>query len=353
MQNHIMSTDTPQTARSRFHPNNVTRSANRYLQSRNSGTWAAVLATVLLSAKNVLAKHAYGAGATATDLLGMRLYIAAALLMLVLIFREGTNAFRVRAGGWPLLLALGSIGIAGSMMTSFTSIEYIGASLSTTLTFVYPAFTILLLVPLTKRAPDRSALATMILTLLGLPLLTMSNSNEGLESALFDIRLGGTSGLGVSLALGSALLYAFFNAGSMLTRSRMTALQLSAIGTTIAAVVHIAINGLQWNSDPAVLEAAVLLGIFCGFVPFLANAYALQTVGATRVVIIGSLGPPLTAILSMLFLDETLTTFNAIGIAIVVGGITLLNVRRQQRVASSSAILPVVHSRDCPAITRS
>jgi drug/metabolite transporter (DMT)-like permease len=141
-----------------------------------------------------------------------------------------------------------------------------------------------------------------------------------------DIPDGGSHVLlGTLLVLGSALSFAIYqlwatgliaHVGSVL----FTALALT--GTSLASLAHFFIlrEASELAVSPRYLLLAALTGIFATVVPsFMINA-GMARIGAQSTAMISMVSPLLTIYLAVLMLNESFTSVDALGTALVVGG---------------------------------
>lgn len=277
------------------------------------GILFALAATALFSFKSVVVKSAYRWGVDPSTLLAMRLYFAVPPLLLTLGLRERRRVMSMRGVDLLHIVLLGMLGIALAMAASFASIRYISASLANAITFIYPALTVLVLFLLFGKRVGRGVLIALALTFVGTVLVVGPDRPT----------LGGDFGLGVGLALVSALAFAFYNAFAERLLERVSTIQISAIGTTAAMLMLIAVNGPLWNDDPIVIAHGAFLGIVCGYLPFLAYPAAIRHAGATTTVVVSTLNPPLTLLWAVLALGESMSALELVGMgAIAVGVLT-------------------------------
>lgn len=275
------------------------------------GLLFALGATVLFSFKHVIAKSAYRWDVDPLTLLTMRLYFAAPLLLLTLAIREPKRLRTTRGRDLAQIVVLGILGVTVAMGASFASLYYIPASLSNVLTFTYPALTVLVMLALYRQIPSRAVVLSLLVTFTGMLFIVPPGRLD----------LSSNFGLGAALALLSALTFAIYNALADRLLRRVSPLQLSALGTTAAMLTLIFYNGPKWHSEPAVVAHGALLGVVCGYLPFLAYSYALQYAGAARTVVVNTLGPPMTLCWAMLFLGERMTPPQLLGMACIVTGV--------------------------------
>jgi len=85
---------------------------------------------------------------------------------------------------------------------------------------------------------------------------------------------------------------------------------------------------LHLSMPPAAIGATLGSAALANIAAPLLLLSALRTVPAARAAMLGTVEPVITVSLSVIFLGDTMTLLRALGIAIVIGGIALLHVRR-------------------------
>ena len=81
---------------------------------------------------------------------------------------------------------------------------------------------------------------------------------------------------------------------------------------------------------------ASVLGIFCGYLPFLLYNYGVKRIGAGNSVIVSSLGPVFTVLLAFIFLNERLDLVQIAGMTMIVFGVMALKFHNPIKIVSGS-----------------
>jgi drug/metabolite transporter (DMT)-like permease len=246
-----------------------------------------------------------------------RFTMAAAMFWLIIHTRRAPAARlprgRVLAAG--LLVALAGI-------TGFYGLSYLPASIYIMLFYTYPAMVALLGLLLGERLPVQGWFA-LALTLIGV-MLTVPNQGAGLE---------GGNLLGVGFAIANAIVVAlYFIASSRLLRGEGGALNGSAwtmTGAWLLTTAIVAATGLRTPAEPAGWLWLAGLALFSTVLPYLALNAGIQRLGASRAAIISTLEPPLTTVLSVWLLGDSVNAVQILGGALIVTSIVLLQVRSQ------------------------
>ncbi len=283
-----------------------------------SGYFLIVISALGFSFKSILVKTAYQFGVDATTLMLMRMYISLPFFAATLFILEGRQGFHITGREAVKYSFLGIVGIGCAMLFSFLSLEKLEASLATLVVFTYPAMTMLMLHAFSGEKLTLSRLAAMVITFAGLIFLIRLDHVD-----FFAIK-----GKGIMFALLSAFCFAIYNALSQRALKHESPVRL----TTNAAVFLVVFFGfsLGYRSYPDNYETwaiASLLGVFTGFIPFLAYMYGIKKIGAGRAVIISSLGPVFAVIWAYIFLEERLSSVQIIGMILILSGIITLKLR--------------------------
>lgn len=259
----------------------------------------------------VLARVAYEAGSTAPTSLAVRFGLASGLFWLLLLATG-----RVVRVPVPLLARLAAMGVlfSGGSVASFLSIEYIPASLSALLFYIYPAIV----------AAGSALFFRQRLSLARLLVLLTATAGCVLT---VDVRSGSGSIDATGIAL--ALVAPCFYAGYVLLGSRVTAhvapLNASAWIITFAAGVIVLAgatgvlgDGFTTEVEPRGWAAMLGLALFSTVISISAFLAGMARLDPFRASIISTIEPVMTVILAALLLDERLTGQQALGGVVIV-----------------------------------
>ena len=166
-----------------------------------------------------------------------------------------------------------------------------------------------------------------------------------LDAFAHDLHLAGdmrTVLLGSALVLGSALSYAFYQAGSEPAIARLGAMRFSALAllvSTFATLAHFAATQpLAALQQPLpVYGHALGMAVFSTVLPVLMTSAAIRHIGAGRTALVGSLGPVMTIFFSAWLLGEALSWWQLGGAALVLSGVLLIGISRQRTTSRPAA----------------
>ncbi len=296
----------------------------KHWSAERIGLALAALAALGFSFKAIFVKLAYAVpqaqAVDAVTLLALRMVLSLPVFAWV-GWRAGRTLAPLTPRDWLAVLALGLLGYYGASILDFMGLQYISASLERLILFTYPTLTLLLGVLFLGQRTTRAQVVALLLSYLGI----------GLAFA-HDLRVAGDLHsvlLGASLVLGSALSYAFYQAGSEPAIARLGAARFTALAllvSTLATLLHFALRQpLAALRQPApVYLYALGMAIFSTVLPVFMTSAAIRRIGAARTALIGTLGPVLTIFFSAGLLDEPLSPAQLLGAALVVGGVVLI-----------------------------
>lgn len=293
-----------------------------------TGVALAIAGTFLFALKSIFIKLAFAAGATATEVLAVRMALAFPFYVVVLILlRRRASGKTPRAISRLQVATAMLLGFLGYYLASYLDLrglEYISAQLERLTLFTYPTMVALLAaVFLGERLTPRIVVA-IALSYAGVWLMY---SQERLITTSDHVTTG------VLLVLGSALSYSAYvllakpmmqKVGSRLFTS------LAMIGSTMFVAIHFVATHAPSDLarlPPIVYLYGVFLALVCTVLPSYMINESIVRIGATRATVIGTVGPVLTMLLAIVVLKEPTSLVHAAGMLIAVLGVSLVAVK--------------------------
>ena len=164
--------------------------------------------------------------------------------------------------------------------------------------------------------------------------LLLSYAGIGLAFA-HDLHVAGDTRavlVGAGFVFGSAVSYAFYQAGSEPAIRRMGAARFTALAmlvSTGATLLHFVVSqpvGALVQPAPVYLHA-LGMAVFSTVLPVFMTSAAIRRIGASKTALIGTLGPILTIFFGAWLLGEPLTWWQMGGAALVLAGVMLIGRR--------------------------
>ncbi len=289
---------------------------NQAIGRRTIGICAGIIAGVSYGTNPLFAKPLLESGVPVLVMLFFRYGISALLLAGWMLLKR--EPFRVKGRELSLLAVLGLL-FACSSLFLFISYEFIPSGLATTLVYLYPVFVALIMV-LLRFYPSWQTWVSIAATFGGILLLSQPSGAAQIKP------------LGILLAVGSALSYAFYlvivNRSKRIKHVSEHTLTLYALltGTALFASLRAVQGGSFIEGVNCPGDWANLIGL--AFVPtmisMLTLAISSRLIGPTKTSVLGVF-EPLTAILIGTFLfGEPLTMKMGLGIAVCVAAVLFM-----------------------------
>jgi drug/metabolite transporter (DMT)-like permease len=273
----------------------------------------------------VFAKESYRAGLNVSTMLVTRFGIAALMFWIIVAIRR--PAFPT---GRVLLtcVGLGAVGYALQSGGYFAALTHMDASMVGLVLYVYPALVLMLALGLRRETLDRRKLIALGLSLGGLVLLLRTGQT------------GTVTTIGVMLALGAAVTYAFYIMVASTLPHDLDMYLMSAIVCTGAAVsvglfglgtgsLHAPHSPSAWGWVAMVALIPTVVAIACFFA-------GLRRVGASTAAILSCVEPVVTATSAVIVYGDRLTPGQIVGGSAVLGAVVVLQARRRRAAITSS-----------------
>lgn len=285
-------------------------------KNRLIGYMAGIVAGISYGFNPLFAKHLLVDNVPIYSMLFLRYAIAAVFMGLWMLCSK--ESFKIKTSQLPILILLGLL-FASSSMGLFEAYNYIPAGLATTLCYLYPVFTALVMLFLHKK-PSTRTWCSIVATLAGVGLICMPSSGFVLNA------------IGLSLAVWSAMSYAIYlvivNNNQRI--SGLSAHTITLYALIFGAVLFMGITLFKGERIVGAIKGAVDWGCIVGLaliptlISMLALAISTRQIGATKTAVLGVFEPLTAILIGLLVYGEKLTISIGLGIAICVGAVIFL-----------------------------
>jgi drug/metabolite transporter (DMT)-like permease len=281
------------------------------------GALLVLLSAVVYGGSPILIKVAYAHGAPPLAVLSIRYLVAAALMW------TGIALFRVRlAMPRRLLLGVALVGtvlVPAQVFSFLLALLYLPASTTSVLAYTYPLHVAWIGALFLGERVSREEWLTLAAVAAGAALVAGQTPALALGAGL------------AALAAATMLSAVYYVAARRLIRDAqpvpaMAVILLGAAGVLTAAAALAGELSLAYPREA--LAAIAGTGVLASLLAPLLVLAGLRSLPAARAAMLGTLEPVITVVLSVLLLDDRLTAVRALGMAIVIGGIALVQVRR-------------------------
>lgn len=307
------------------HTQTVALTAPRTTQT--SGYILAALGAVLFSTKGIIIKLAYGDGGQpevdAITLLTLRMMFSLPFYVIVGVMAWRSHRQEGRAlPSFKLMAGAGALGIVCfhfSAYVDFEGLVYLSAQFERLILFTYPVFVMLLGALFFGGRITAWGVMTMLISYAGIAVIFASGATARGEHVV----------LGVALVLGAAFMYSYYQLAARILLKAMGNRVFTSVAMSVASVTIFAHflaaghAGRLLNVSPRVLWLSCLMAVVSTVLPsFMINA-ALERIGAQAVSVIGTVSPVATIFMAVLLVGEAFTPTDALGTALVIGGVGL------------------------------
>lgn len=300
----------------------------------DNGTWRsglmlAIGGTFLFALKSIFIKLAYAEGASADEVLLLRMLIAAPFYFSMLIYlrKRGIKHSPCDPPALVKILCLGFLGYYLASYLDLTGLTMISAQLERLTLFTYPTMIAILAWLFLGEKITRLVIVSLVLCYLGLWVMYSQ------EKAMMPVAEGVDVTMGVFLVLGSAMsysLYVIFAKTLILKYGSRFFTSVAMLGSTVFVCIHFTvqhpislghITGMIW-------VYSFLLAFVCTVIPSFMITEAISRIGASRTSILGAAGPVFTIILAVFIIDEPFSVQHGLGVILVLIGVVCVSTKK-------------------------
>ena len=254
------------------------------------------------------------AGLNAGSVLFLRYCFAIPMLAIMMAFRG--RGFGMRRGQWLPVIFMGVL-MGYSSLSLYIAYNYIGASIASTMLFVYPILVTVIMSLVYHEKASRGTILCIAVATLGIMLLYHGDGGETLSTR------------GVIIVFSSAIAYAIYLVGCNRPKLNVIpTLKLTFYVIVFGMLVFIPFFDIHsfaiLNSQPKLWLSAFGLAFFPTAVSLLATSAAIVRVGSTPVAILGALEPVTAVVIAVSIFGEPLTFRLTLGMTLVIIAVTLI-----------------------------
>ena len=253
------------------------------------------------------------------SILFYRFGLASLVVGLVMLIRR--KSFKVSRGELVTLIYLAFIS-DGSALFLIDSYNYMSSGVATTLHFMYPVVTALIMIVFYHEARKLSTCLAILMAVGGVAVLSWDSS-------------GDTSIEGVAIALISAVCYALYII--RVNRSRAAEMDgtklvfyVMFIGTLIFGAEALRQGSFAWISTPLQCIDLSSLALICTVVTNICLVVSVKRIGSTMTAVIGALEPLTAVIVGCLVFGEPFTWQVMSGILLIISAVLIIIFSRKK-----------------------
>lgn len=283
------------------------------------GFAAGIIAAVCYGTNPLGTLELYKDGFSSGSVLTYRYLLAVVIFAVVMAFRK--ESFSIKWGHAIRLAFLGSI-FALSSTTLYVSFHYMAAGIASTLLFVYPIMTAVLMTVFFHEKVTWTTTIAILLAVSGVGLLYQGDGNEKLSTA------------GFALVMTSSLLYALYIISVNRWQTTMSNIKFTfwilVFGlTTVAVFTWISGESFQLLHTPKQWLCGIQLALLPTVLSLFFMTISINLVGSTPAAIMGALEPVTAVIIGVFIFGESFTFQLGIGITAILAGVTLIILKKK------------------------
>jgi drug/metabolite transporter (DMT)-like permease len=298
------------------------------------GAALVLVGAILYSSKAIFVKLAYAYEVEAVILLALRMLFSFPVYALIAFTAKiPAGATALRPWDYVKMAVVGIMGYYLASLCDFIGLQYITASMERLVLYIYPTLVLLISwLVLRKRILPIQWIA-LCLAYLGISIVLLG-----------DVSLQGQTDLwlGAGWVFLAALFYAAYLVGNgqlvvRIGTRRFTAFSMLAASLGVFAHSLISVGG-HWPELPwEVYGYGLLMAMIATVVPSFMITEGIRRIGAGSSAIIGSIGPVSTIVLAYFFLGERLNAIQWLGTLVVVAGILLISLRKENKTQAAAS----------------
>lgn len=247
-----------------------------------------------------------------------------AVLILLIALRSGVISHFTSSRAWKLM-AIGGIGQATVTYLSLRALDYLPVGPLAFLFYTYPAWVALMSAITGRERLTMSRITALIIAMTGIAVMV------GTPAA------GTLNVIGVSMALGTALLYALYLPALHAAQKGMPAgvsTFFLMLGVLIAFLLASTVtHQLQVPQSMTTWKFVVMLSLIGTVIAFGTLIAGLRVLGPVRTSIVSTVEPFFTAMLGVVLLKETMTTVTIAGGVMIAAAVIILEWTGSDRTA--------------------
>ena len=284
------------------------------MNDKVKGIGATLLSAVYFGFVPLLMKTVYAGGGNSFTAAFLR--FAFSLPPLFIVLKAMGVDLRINLREFKHLLIITAFGYAGTTLLVFTAYNYIPTGMTTTIHFLYPTFTVAGLMIFYREKIKASKIFCVVLCLIGILMFY----NGG----------GGASLIGIVLALGSSMTYAFYTI--FLGKSDVLKdieplkrlLYMHSIAAVMMLIIGLASGNLSFHMTPLSWGVMALTANLTAFIGALMYQIGVKHIGSENAAMLSTFEPITSVIVGILVYSEPMTVRIFIGCLAIIASTLII-----------------------------
>lgn len=269
-----------------------------------------IISAVLFGSAGLFVKYAHSTGLESVSLLTIQ-YIFAIIIMFSLIMIKNNREVKVNKKTLINLAIMGVVGNTFMTVFYYKAFEYLPVPLVTILLYTYPIMVFFYSTIFKKEKVTLKKSLAVALAFFGC-ILTLELLSGEIQ---YSIK-------GITYGILCAIFYAFMNIFTESKLENVPPLTINAYSTLFSLIALLIYKPLTYSTVGSLsvkgISSIIILAVFCEVIPLTLLYAAISYIGALKVSIIANLEVPSAVFIAFLFLGETVSITQAVGIVLVI-----------------------------------
>lgn len=237
------------------------------------------------------------------------------------ILLVGGQTFRIQRKDIPPLLLLSLLYLMSAFFL-FWGYKFIASGVATTIHFMYPVLTTLLMMLFFKEKKSGWRIAAIVTAITGVYFLSGGNTETG-NISFFSLFIVLLSALGYALYL---VTISQLKVGKM--KGLLLTFYVFLFGGILLFIATEAVGHIQPISDWNTARNLILLALIPTVVSNLALVRAIKSIGSTLTSVLGAMEPVTAVCVGIFVFGEAFTTEIGLGIALIIAAVLVIILKR-------------------------
>lgn len=289
---------------------------------KNKALVAVLAAGTFWGTMGFFARSLYAAGFGPLEVAQTRITTGLILVGLyILIFNR--SQFKVKLKDIWCFLGTGIVSLLLFSTCYFSALNYTSLAVAAILLYTAPFFVMLMSLWLFKEKMNGKKVFALLLAFTGCVLVSGVGGDESF------------SWIGILLGLGSGFFYALYSIFGRYAINRgygawtMTFYTFLFCSIGCAFLCDWPVIGSAFQTDSSVAWWVLGLGFVTAFLPYVLYSTGLEHMESSKASILASVEPVVSALFGVFVFHETMSLWGILGIAMVLGAIVVLNVKKK------------------------
>ena len=289
---------------------------------KNKALFAVLAAGTFWGTMGFFARSLYGAGFGPLEVAQTRITTGLVLVGLyILLFNR--SQFKIKLKDIWCFLGTGIVSLLLFSVCYFSALNYTSLAVAAILLYTAPFFVMIMSLVLFKEKMNSKKVLALLLAFAGCVLVSGVGGDENV------------SWIGILLGLGSGFFYALYSIFGRYAINRgygawtMTFYTFLFCSIGCAFLSDWQLIGGVMAADSANILWVLGLGFVTAFLPYVLYSTGLEHMESSKASILASVEPVVSALFGVFVFHETMTLWGVLGIAMVLGAIVVLNIKKK------------------------